>query len=140
MINLENMNRQHAAIMNEVCVIEEEIKKEKDNINYMDIALHINRLAGQLKMHLLEEDKYLYPDLLKCKDKEVQAMAQQYISEMGNLDEAYTAYKVAFNVSSKIKMNKDLFISETKKTMDALRKRMDKENQQLYRIIVERKL
>lgn len=140
MINLENMNRQHTAIMNEVKLIEAEIKKEKDRIDYKEVALHINRLAGQLKMHLLEEDKFLYPDLLNCKDKEVQNMAKQYIQEMGNLNEAYTSYKMAFNASSKIIGNMDLFISETKKTMDALRGRMDKEDQQLYRIILERKL
>ena len=140
MINLDNMNRQHSAIINEVNTIEGEIKKTKDLINVAETALHINRLAGLLKMHLIEEDKYLYPDLLQCNDQEVKIMAQQYIAEMGELADAYTRYKTAFHVSSKINVDLDLFINETKQVMDALKHRMAKEDQQLYRIIAERKL
>lgn len=140
MINLENMIRQHNSIMEEVKFIDEEVKKQKDKINVAETVLHINRLAGKLKAHLIEEDRFLYPDLLQCKDKEIKLMAQQYIDEMGDLAESYTNYKTAFHISTKIKSEIDLFIMETKKILSALKKRMEKEDSQLYRIIAERKL
>lgn len=140
MINLENMNRQHNTISTEVTFIEEEIKKDKLLINPAEAALHISRLAGLLKIHLMEEDKFLYPNLLKSDDREVQKMAKQYIDEMGNLTNIYTEYKNKYNVRNKISNNMDLFIQDTLEIMEALKKRMTKENNELYHLIVERKL
>lgn len=140
MINLENMNRQHNTISTEVTFIEEEIKKDKLLIKPAEAALHISRLAGLLKIHLMEEDKFLYPNLLKSDDREVQKMAKQYIDEMGNLINVYTEYKNKYNVRNKISNNIDLFIQDTLEIMEALKKRMTKENNELYHLIVERRI
>lgn len=140
MINLENMNRQHNTISTEVTFIEEEIKKNKLLIKPAEAALHISRLAGLLKVHLLEEDKFLYPKLLKSDDREIQKMAKQYIDEMGDLANAYTEYKNRYNVGSMISKNMDLFIHDTFEIMETLKKRITKENNELYHLIAERNL
>jgi len=140
MINLENLNRQHVTITSEISFIEQEISKGIDVMNITEIALHINKLAGQLKIHLLEEDKFLYPNLLKNDNREIQDLANQYISEMGNLANAFTEYKNAFNISSKIKDNLSIFIKDTKNTLDALKFRIAKEDNQLYRFIAEKNI
>lgn len=140
MIKLENMNRQHDIISTEVNLIEEEIQKDIDLINPAEVALHINRLAGLLKVHLIEEDKFLYPILLKSDDKEIQTMTKQYINEMGDLASAYTEYKNKYNVRNKISKDVDLFIRDTAEIVEALKKRIVKENNELYHLIVERNL
>lgn len=140
MINLSNLNRQHESISVEVELILTEAKKDIEAINTRETSLHISKLAGHLKMHLMEEDKYLYPDLLKCADKEMQLMANQYINEMGDLANKFTEYKNNYNIGSKIAAKLDSFTSDTKIIMEALQKRMAKENKELYILIKERNL
>lgn len=140
MINLNNLHRQHRTINEEVSLIENEVSKGKAGWNVEETVLHINRLAGYLKIHLMEEDDYLYPDLLQCNDNEVETMAQQYINEMGDLAEAYTKYKNAYNRSSKIYNNPEQFMIDTTKTMNALKERIEKEDHGLYNTINLRKL
>lgn len=140
MIKLENLNRQHETISAEVNFIEAEAKKGSSSINVAETSLHISRLAGLLKMHLMEEDKFLYPDLFKCADKEIQTMANLYSNEMGDLTNKYTEYKNNYNVGSKITAKMDTFAIDTKITMEALKRRMEKEDNELYHLIKERKL
>jgi hemerythrin-like domain-containing protein len=140
MINLENLNRQHETIKREINFIEKEIKKGSSSVNVAETALHISRLAGLLKIHLLEEDQFLYPGLLGCQDDEIENMASVYMNEMGNLASEYTEFKNKYNISSKIKGNVDIFISDAKRIMDVLNKRIQKEDSELYYLVKERKL
>ena len=107
MIKLDNLNRQHDNIKNEIVFLEAEIGKDSHSIDTNVVALHISKLAGQLKIHLLEEDRFLYPDLLKCNDKKIQNMTKQYIQEMGDLANEYNEFKSKYNVASKINNNMD---------------------------------
>ena len=140
MIKLDNLNRQHDTIINEILLLEAEIGKGSSAIDTAAAALHISKLAGQLKIHLLEEDKILYPDLLKCNDKEIQDMANQYIKEMGDLAGDYTEFKTKFNTSNKINNNIELFITEGKQVIEALKTRITKEDKGLYHLIKEKNL
>jgi hemerythrin-like domain-containing protein len=135
MINFKNLNRQHETIINELQSIEAEIRKGRDALDVMETALHISRLAGQLKIHMLEEDKFLYPVLLECSDQEIRELTKQYIQEMGSLANDYTEFKSKYNVGSKIANNKDSFLREAKIVMEALKARMAKEDNELYRLI-----
>lgn len=137
MIHLENLDRQHVTILAEVNFIETEAKKDSSQINAAEAALHISRLSGLLKMHLLEEDKYFYPELLASEDHKVQSLAKLYIDEMGDLANAYTEYKSNYNVASKINKNLDSFVNDTKKIVAALEKRISNEDKELYRLVRE---
>lgn len=140
MINLTNLKRQHIAINNELDYILTQLKKEKSSMDIYEMTVHINKLAGLLKMHLMDEDKFLYPNLLNCNDTKMLTMTQQYINEMGSLAADYTQFKNKYNTSTKVNTNLDLFIVETKTIIEALKNRMNKEDTQLYRLIAEKNL
>lgn len=139
MINLDNLIRQHDTIYTEINFIMEEVSKGSA-INVAETVLHINKLAGNLNIHLMNEDKFLYPNLLKSTDLTVQKLAVQYNSEMGDLANIFTEYKNKYNTSFKINEKKDSFINDTKKVLNTLVKRIEKEDNGLYKIIKEKNL
>lgn len=140
MIKLDNLNRQHDNIKEEINFILNEVEKGSANMDTAEAALHISRLAGLLKIHLLEEDRFLYPSLLNNPDNEIREMTNNYIAEMGNLAEEYTEFKNSYNTSNKIKNNMDNFLTDANRMLKALMNRMLKEDNGLYRIIAERQL
>lgn len=138
MSHLDKMRRQHLSIHEDINYLISEIKKGSEKLNVPETALRINKLAGKLRIHMLEEDKFLYPDLLNHTDDEVRKMANKYITEMGHLAEEYTRFKTKYNTPSKILEDTDNFISEAKELIQALINRIDKEDNELY-IFVEEK-
>lgn len=140
MRHFDNMRRQHASIQEDIDFLASEIKKDSTSINVTEVALRISRLAGKIKIHMLEEDKFLYPELLKSTDAEVKLMAQQYIDEMGHLSEEYTHFKTEYNTAIKIQAKPETFLIEAKKVIEALIKRIDKEDNELYTLILEKNL
>lgn len=139
MINLENLIRQHKTIFTEINFIMGEVEKGS-TINVTETVLHINKLAGHLSIHLMNEDKFLYPKLLNSIDSAVQRLALQYNNEMGDLASIFTKYKNDYNTSNKINEKEDLFINDTKKVMKALIKRIEKEDNGLYKLIKDTNL
>lgn len=135
MINLENLNRQHNAIMEEISLIESEIRKGSSIINVSETALHISKLAGLLKIHSIEEDKFLYPSLLKCHDEVIRNLAKLYVNEMGNLATLYKGFRDKYNVSSKINKDLNCFLSDGKQMMEVLKGRIKKEDEELYYLV-----
>lgn len=135
MINLDNLDRQHKNIAEEINFIELQLEKSSSEINTVEVASHINKLAGQLKIHLLDEDKFLYPELLKSQDGETEELAKKYMEEMGGLSQEYTNFKNSYNTSSKINEKRETFIQDGKAIIKALKKRMDKEDTGLYNLI-----
>lgn len=140
MIRLVNLKRQHITILEEINFIDTEIRKERSLISIQDLALHINTLAGKIKIHMMEEDNYLYPDLLQNQDTQIVDMTKRYIGEMGNLAAEYIIFKNSYNVANKIKGNIDTFLKDTENMMEILKKRMDKEDNELYKIVEDQKL
>ncbi|HHV10097.1 MAG TPA: hemerythrin domain-containing protein [Clostridiales bacterium] len=135
MINLNILNQQHGRIKEELNYLEAETKKGDKSMNTSELVLHINRLAGQLRIHLLEEDKFLYPNLLNCHDEEIRKLAHQYMKEMGDLTNQYTSFKNNYNTVNKIIGNESKFLSEVKIIMKALKDRIAKEDNNLYYLI-----
>lgn len=138
-MNLENFTRQHNTIFAEINFIMGEVEKGSA-INVSEVVLHINKLSGHLNIHLMNEDKFLYPKLLNSTDLAVQKLALQYNNEMGDLVNIYAKYKNDYNTSKKINEKRDLFISDTKSVMKALIKRIDKEDNGLYKLIKDKNI
>ena len=132
MINFGNLNKQHNLIMDEVYFIESEINKGPARFNVIETALHISKLAGLLKIHLLEEDKFLYPNLLNSADVELKTLTKEYITEMGNIADRYTNFKNSYNVAYKINRDVNKFLEDTMVMMKDIRERISKEEQELY--------
>jgi hypothetical protein len=135
MINLDILIKQHRTVSAEITAILTEAEKEEASLDTAAAAYHISILAGQLRMHLLQEDKFLYPDLLESKDFKLQELAKSYITEMGNLAELYTKYKNNYNTGKKINDNIKTFRKDTLLIMKVLQNRIEKENDELYCMI-----
>lgn len=138
MINIDNFTRQHKDIVEEINHIEEIVSKEDYQNNLNEFVSHINVLAGKLKIHLNFEDKFLYPNLVNGKDIKIKDMANSYITDMGNIADAFTNYKNEFNTKTKINQGMDTFLSQTKTIVKKIKKRISKEETELYRLIVEK--
>ncbi|GKT27199.1 hypothetical protein ADUPG1_004741, partial [Aduncisulcus paluster] len=84
-----------------------------------DIARNISVLAGKLKIHLSNEDKYLYPSLVDKGDSRLKSKAESYMSEMGGLSKTYMVFKDKYNTRSKIMSDSATFISESTVVFEA---------------------
>ncbi|NLY77931.1 MAG: hemerythrin domain-containing protein [Tissierellia bacterium] len=131
-MNISNLTRQH-----------EEIRACMDNVlNYIsknnladsaaDIAKELNMLAGKLKIHLISENDFLYPDLLKSSNLKVKELAEAYMDEMTSIGDKFMKYKDNYNTKTKIESNVDAFIRDTKETFQLLEVRLNKEDKELY--------
>nr|WP_315675503.1 hemerythrin domain-containing protein [Clostridium sp. 19966] len=99
------------------------------------MVFHMNNLAGKLRIHLNSEDKFLYPNLVNGEDMKLKALANEYIEDMGGIFNQFSEYKNKFNTKSKIKDNNKTFLQETRLIIDKIKKRIDKEENELYKLI-----
>lgn len=95
----------------------------------------LSTLAGKLSVHLSMEDKSLYPNLLKSKDIRISSLAKQYVKEMGDIKEVFGAYIRNWPGPTAIQNNPIKFIEETKGIFEALQKRIDREDTELYPMV-----
>lgn len=133
-MNIDNLKAQH----NKIDEILKDTIKLVNKKNFKEegklIAKNISQLAGVLKVHLGNEDRNLYPKLKNSGDISVKNLANNYISEMGNLNNVFTKFKNSFNTDAKINKNISEFTKEFKIVFAALEKRMKKEDTELYPI------
>ena len=130
-MNLSNFERQHKDIYMVMDSIKDLINAS--NFDEADLAKLINKLAGQLNIHLSLEDKFLYPALLK--DEKTADMAKRYVDEMGGIFEEFTEYKNKYNTRSKIMDFSATVIADSKQILDKIYTRMNKEENDIYKLI-----
>ena len=140
MINIDNFMRQHNGITEELDYIDTILNKPDYESYLDDFVSHINNLAGKLKIHLISEDKFLYPNLVSGEDINLKDMANLYIDEMGSIANTFTGFKNQFNTKNKINEKLDTFIDETKSILSEIRKRISKEETELYRLILKKEI
>ncbi len=99
--------------------------------------MSVANLIGKLQFHLTIEDKSVYPSLLSHKDSRVTSTAQRFMNEMGGIMKTVEIYKTNWSNAKKVQENPTSFIYETKNILDALVKRIEKENNELYQMIDE---
>lgn len=134
-MNIENFKRQHREIMTIFNEIEGYIRNGISEEQIEDIVKGLNTISGKLKIHLLNEDRYLYPKLLNSKDIKVSAFGKEYIDEMMEFTNLFNIYKTKYNTSSKIKNDTQGFIKETKTIYKILLNRISREEKELYNLI-----
>ncbi len=97
----------------------------------------LSQLLGKLSVHLSMEDKALYPKLSEHPDERVRSMARSFMEEMGGIGEAVNEYKSKWSSSLEIQKDPGDFIEQTKSLFDALSKRIERENSELYKVVDE---
>jgi len=132
MNNLENLKRQHTEIFELMNETTKMIAQKDLESNGQNIAKNISSLAGKLKMHLGNEDKFMYPSFLMSKNEELKKKATEYIDEMGDLSSVYMTFKDKYNTRTKILNDQAGFMKESAVVFKAIEKRIKKEDSDLY--------
>lgn len=139
-MDINNFIRQHKDILSDINEIDKIVSKQDYEEHLSEFVSHINSLAGKLKIHLSYEDKFLYPNLINGEDTELKNMAEEYMREMGDIADVFTAYKNEFNTRSKINERLDTFKVDTKRILAEIKNRILKEENGLYKVIVEKEI
>lgn len=134
-MNLENYLEQHKSITLEIDKLKELVKINNFDSYVDEIAQHINVLSGRLKIHLLNEDRYLYPKLKEARDENIVNLAKEYQNEMGDLATIFASFKEKYNTKSKLLLNKYYFINEFNLVIRKIESRIEKEESGIYKLI-----
>lgn len=92
-MDIISLKRQHSEVMNLANYILNNIKNCTVDENIHEIVQSINTITGKLKIHLLNEDKYLYSYFLNSPDKALNTFDKKYSEEMKKVTETYENYK-----------------------------------------------
>jgi len=100
-----------------------------------EIRQLLSTLLGKLNFHLMMEDKHLYPDFFKHSDEKIRKVALDFSDEMGGIAPHIQEFRDKWSCANEIKNNPEEFISETRGIFEALAKRIDREDNELYPLV-----
>lgn len=101
----------------------------------MDELTRVRReMTRVLLAHLVKEDALLYPRLKAGSDPRAAAMATRFADEMGDLADRYRTYVSAWP-SERIAADWPAFRTETRRMMQALGQRIEREERVLYALL-----
>ena len=133
MNGIKMLNRQHTEILSLINSIEDYLTNEGLNKNRAkEIRKLISKLSGKLKIHMMKEDKFLYPKLQTRSNEQVKNIAGEFVNKMGNLADEFGEYNKRYILYTEILNNKEDFIQETKEILNRLKDRIAKEDNELY--------
>ena len=132
MNRLDQLKNQHKSINTLIVETKALLSTLDDDKSQQLIAKNISQLAGILKIHLGNEDRFLYPAFMKSTDIKLRTKADKYITEMGDLSAVFTEFKNQYNTSSKIKNNLTVAKKDIETVFSAVEKRIHKEDHDLY--------
>lgn len=95
----------------------------------------VMQLVGKLGVHLSMEDKSLYPMLVQHHDPSVRAVASRFLTEMGGIAKALADYQKTWSSEAEMKADPQGFVKQTGAVLEALGKRVQRENSELYRLV-----
>ena len=99
------------------------------------VSALLSTYMKKLKVHLATEDLGFYPQLISGADPALASLAKTYQDEMLNITTSVLAYSETWNSESGIQANADRFCTETHALLASLRRRIEKENQELYPLV-----
>ncbi|WP_101697956.1 hemerythrin domain-containing protein [Clostridium minihomine] len=135
--NLTNLKKQHTEVLELIKNIEKLSYPNMKEEAASEIAYCINTLSGKLKMHLLSEDKFLYPHLLNHQNKAIKDTAHRFNTEMSGLSEQLKDFVSQYNTPAKILQNKNEFMAKSPEVFRLIRERIKKEDHDLYPLLDE---
>lgn len=134
-MDIDNILRQHDEVFEIIKKMRTYQNQEKVQANAFEISKLLAQLSGILKVHLLSEDKFVYPALMKQDDDKVRTTAETFAKEMGELGETFEAYKIKYLHAGKISDDAAAFLAATKEVFTALENRINRENARLYPLL-----
>jgi hemerythrin-like domain-containing protein len=135
MSKTEKLRQQHAELVQIVKEVSSYLVPEKASQNAADVSRLLAAFIGKLRVHLAMEDDGLYPTLAKSMDRNVRNIATQFQAEMGNLKPILERYAKKWTTPTAIQSAPQDFCGDTKRLFEALAKRIEKENNELYPMV-----
>lgn len=128
---------QHDDLVKIVQQISAQLKPELVTANAAGIAKLFTQLAGKITVHLAMEDESLYPKMIKHANPNIANTAKKFMTEMGTIKTAFTGFMKKWGSETAMKGNPTAFITETQGLFGVLAKRIEKENNELYKMMDE---
>jgi len=135
MLITDDYRKQHEEILELVTKLSGYLYEQKLKKEAQEARKILSKLSGALKVHLAMEDNSLYPRLLASKDEEIKKIARQFIEEIGGIAPVFNNYINKWPNPASIESNPSEFVNETNELFNALKNRIDRENNILYPLI-----
>ncbi len=132
---MDKLRKQHENILNVAGKINDSLEVATDSEIAESLLDLIGQLGALLEEHLLLEDDFLYPALKRRPQEAIRNIASQFSIELGGIKKAFSEYSGKWTSSENIVQSHSYFVSESKALMDALKKRIAKENNELFPLI-----
>lgn len=129
------LRRQHDTALQHASRILEQVDRYQGCDDAHGISVSLAKLLGLLRIHLAQEDKSLYPSMIKSGDERVAAVAERFVAEMGGLAESLGVFASRWSNSAAIASNFDDFRRESRIIIGALDSRIARENEELYPLV-----
>ncbi len=135
MLITDEYRRQHEEILGLTNELSGYLHEQKLKNDAQEARKILSKLSGALKVHLAMEDNSLYPRLLQSKDEKIKEVARRFIEEIGGIAPVFNHYLNKWPNPASIENNPLEFIRETTELFNALKNRIERENNILYPLI-----
>lgn len=131
-----NLRRQHDGAMALVGELTARIDRldpaGTDRVTAAAIVLLLAKLEGLLRIHFAQEDRVLYPSLMRSPDATVADTARRFFDEMGAIGPAFDAYVAEWRAADAVMARPQAFAEASRALFAALGDRIARENGELY--------
>ncbi len=136
-MNTDNFRRQHKDLLAIASELGKHLNPAALAADAKPAAKILSQLSGRLTVHLSMEDDSLYPNLLEHENVKVRETAQKFIDEMKGIADTYQVYVSHWTSYIRIQSDPQTFIRETQGIFKALTDRIEREDNQLYKLVDE---
>ncbi|MEN9465380.1 MAG: hypothetical protein RL217_1561 [Pseudomonadota bacterium] len=130
-MNIEIYKQQHVEILQAVHQLAQLVQGDvvaKSN----EIARLLMSLRFKVKTHVAGEDKILYPRFSGKAETQAAQLLQAYQEDMQSLASGFLSFVASWEYAERIQADPARFVQEAKQALDALVKRIQRENQEFY--------
>ena len=135
MYSLFKLEKQHLElkrIIENFCAqLQNEITKSKS----VELANFLIVISKKINLHLILEDKILYPNLNNHSDIKINQKSKMFMEEMGSIKKEFGLYFNRWGFSTNIDSNPNDFINESHDIFDALSNRIKREEEELFPLL-----
>jgi hypothetical protein len=100
-----------------------------------ELRVALSRLAGTISIHFTTVEESLYPRLQRTANVAVTATARRFHDTLGSIMRSFSSYFESWKGFGAIEKDRARFAAETRDLVDALVRRLDDEDSQLYVLV-----
>ncbi len=131
-MNIDNNRRQHKELRLLIAAIGDLLETQQWEVRASELSSKVDTLAGRIKIHLVAEERFVYPRLAESDQEDIRGMASSFQAEMGVLGGEIAAYREQYDTAGKILEDPQRFARETLRMIGVLSHRLDQEDDLLY--------